>query len=262
MSNKSSQEDFVLAMESLKVKENFNTNNKNEKKEKKGEKVYEIEMKAIKQSGSWDCGIACVKMVLEAYGIDYSNIPFICQALELNTSIWTIDLCYILHFFNISHTLCTKTTGVDESYANEPFYKEYFDNDSTRVNRLFREAAGEGLQCEKRSVFLHEIGQHLKTFRPVIILVNWSLIKPFPFTSCFKPFFFSKSKYQGHFIVLTGCSEDLSKFIYLNPEKATRKSMSSSVLEAARKSYGTDEDIIFITQSLPSLHQPPDHGDA
>ena len=232
--------------------EESNDNNSNKPMRGEGDGKYEVKIVPIKQSSSWDCGLACVKMVLEAYNINYSDIDTVYSALDLNTSVWTIDLCYILKHYNISHIFRTCTIGVDKNYSNEPFYKDYYTDDSSRVQRLFDQAEGAGLRFEKRTVSMSEIVKHLKTHRPIIVLVNWPFTKSqkSSFSLCFRPFFRSSGKYQGHFLLLTGCSENGKKLIYLNPEKLSRKSVASSVLDNARKSFGTDQDIILITERL------------
>lgn len=73
-----------------------------------------------------------------------------------------------------------------------------------------------------------------------------------------------RTTYQGHYIVLCGYDIERQKVFYRNPSFDDRKfffitkfsnklvdvtdvcQMSLSILEEARKSYGTDEDVIFI----------------
>ncbi|XP_019630768.1 PREDICTED: protein GUCD1-like [Branchiostoma belcheri] len=58
---------------------------------------------------------------------------------------------------------------------------------------------------------------------------------------------FDKSGYQGHFIVVCGYSEE--GILYRNPGLATDLCCCSlQSFEDARKSYGTDEDILFVYQ--------------
>lgn len=257
--------DEVITAENLDVRKINRSDNNNKSAKGDGENRYELKVKSIKQCGTWDCGLACVKMVLSLYNANYGNLDTICKALEMNTSVWTIDLCYILKHYNIAHQFITYTIGVDKSYAKEPFYKEYYDDDVDRVENLFSQASSVGLKIEKKTVGISDIIKHLKSLRPVIILVNWTVVKTqnSGLSTCLWPFFRIHGRYQGHFIVLTGCSEDGKKIFYMNPQKSSRKTVSSQTLDTARKSYGTDQDIIFVTEKLHKsvLKASCGHGD-
>lgn len=55
------------------------------------------------------------------------------------------------------------------------------------------------------------------------------------------------NKYEGHYIVLCGYNADKCVIFYHNPSlKEVECCVSISSFEEARKSYGTDEDIIFV----------------
>ena len=61
----------------------------------------------------------------------------------------------------------------------------------------------------------------------------------------------SSGSYQGHFIVLIGYDQQKQIFIYRNPSLPSGSEKVISItkyeyFERARKSYGTDEDILFI----------------
>ncbi|XP_068623459.1 uncharacterized protein [Battus philenor] len=61
-------------------------------------KYIEHKLDHCQQCFSWDCGIACVKMVLSSEQRDYMNKNFtkICQDEGFQQLTWTIDLCYLL----------------------------------------------------------------------------------------------------------------------------------------------------------------------
>ena len=57
----------------------------------------------------------------------------------------------------------------------------------------------------------------------------------------------NKSKYLGHFIVLVGYDDSKNVILYRNPASSKKLSYTSYYyFEIARKTYGTDQDILFI----------------
>jgi C1A family cysteine protease len=58
---------------------------------------------------------------------------------------------------------------------------------------------------------------------------------------------FKKNNYLGHFIVLVGYDDNKRLFFYRNPATSKKLSFTSYFnFEIARKSFGTDQDILFI----------------
>jgi len=58
---------------------------------------------------------------------------------------------------------------------------------------------------------------------------------------------FKKNNYLGHFIVLIGYDDNKRLFFYRNPATSKKLSFTSYFnFEIARKSFGTDQDILFI----------------
>lgn len=52
---------------------------------------------------------------------------------------------------------------------------------------------------------------------------------------------------MGHFIVLVGYDDDKEIIFYRNPSRSENLSYTTfASIETARKSYGTDQDILFI----------------
>ena len=56
------------------------------------------------------------------------------------SSVWTIDLAYLLHAWGVRFVFTTTTIGCDPSYKDLSFYKKELSLDEQRVTRLFREA--------------------------------------------------------------------------------------------------------------------------
>ncbi|CAG9770046.1 unnamed protein product [Ceutorhynchus assimilis] len=214
---------------------------------------HHIQLCHHKQKSNWDCGISCVLMVLPNKHRQHlmKNLSKICKSEGFNKSTWTIDLCYLLKIYNIKQTFYTVTIGVHEGYRGNSFYHHILTKDETRVNLKFQEASNHNIPVKKASISIIHIIEQLVN-GPIIILTNARLLYcdicksnkisnelrkclPWPIT------------YQGHYVVLCGYDIERQKVFYRNPSFGDHVcAMSVSNLEEARKSYGTDEDIIFI----------------
>ncbi|KAJ2780420.1 hypothetical protein GGI18_003822, partial [Coemansia linderi] len=90
----------------------------------------------ILQQDSWDCGLACVCMVLRAFGYPTCTIAQLTRHAN-TSSVWTIDLVYLLHrFLKADFTYYTKFLGVNPEHSQHGFYQG-LDDDEARVMRLF-----------------------------------------------------------------------------------------------------------------------------
>lgn len=105
----------------------------------------------IVQKYHWDCGIACIRMILSVHKhFDESVIYGVLNDLDIFESTWTIDLVHVLHHFGIDCAYYTVTCGVDPKYKNATYYKCNFSKDETRVNKLFDKASDMGWCVIKR----------------------------------------------------------------------------------------------------------------
>lgn len=108
---------------------------------------FSVEVPHVKQLYTWDCGLACVVMVLRTLGIYNSNIEELAQSCS-TTSIWTVDLAYMLRKFSVNFSYFTITIGANPNFCVETFYKEQLPSDLARVNTLFQEAREAGINIE------------------------------------------------------------------------------------------------------------------
>ncbi|XP_066249006.1 protein GUCD1 isoform X1 [Euwallacea similis] len=214
---------------------------------------HHIELCHYKQKSNWDCGISCVLMVLPRRHRHHlvKNLTKISKIEGFNKSTWTIDLCYLLKRFNIEHVFYTITIGVHEGHRGNSYYHHILTKDETRVILKFQEAKENNIPVKKSSIsILHLIEQLLNG--PIIILTNARLLycdkcKSNKISNELRKCLPWPTTYQGHYIVLCGYDIERQKIFYRNPSFADHVcQMSLSTLEEARKSYGTDEDLIFI----------------
>ncbi|KAK3230981.1 hypothetical protein Dsin_002862 [Dipteronia sinensis] len=206
-----------------------------------------VEVPHINQLFTWDCGLACVSMVLRTFGINSYNIQGLAD-LCCTTSIWTVDLAYLLQKFNIRFSYFTVTFGANPNYSVETFYKEQLPNDLVRVDMLFQKARGAGINIEfnrwNRN-FSNDIIRKLYcncVSRPIQIksILDGDVIIP--------GFYGNDSGYTGHYVVICGYDVDADEFEIRDPASSRiHERVSSKRLEEARKSFGTDEDILLIS---------------
>ena len=221
-----------------------------------------IEVPHVKQQHNWDCGLACVQMVLRYFSVPHEDLKEVCQRMNFGDSVWTIDLAYILRHYAINHLLCTITVGVDKGYSSKSFYKNSFSADELRVNKLFQECKEGGVNLEKRSVDIDEVLDHLERRQLIIALIDWSYLnckwcarqRCFPDVSCLGR---CANVYQGHFIVVCGFNRKEKLIYYKNPSFGIELCCCSvRNFDQARKSYGTDEDFLFIyDRKYPSIKE-------
>lgn len=79
--------------------------------------------------------IACTTMVLQGLGIE-RTVQEVTKQCGL-TSVWTIDLAYLLRNYGPDFTYYTSYFGSRKEYQGSKFYKATFDEDERRVNKLF-----------------------------------------------------------------------------------------------------------------------------
>lgn len=106
-----------------------------------------VDVPHINQLHSWDCGLACVLMVLRTLGVKDCNMQELGD-LCCTTSIWTVDLAYLLKKFSVNFSYFTVTLGANPSFSVETFYKEQLPNDLVRVDMLFQKARDAGIIIE------------------------------------------------------------------------------------------------------------------
>ncbi|KAJ2080513.1 hypothetical protein H4R24_003033 [Coemansia sp. RSA 988] len=92
----------------------------------------------VLQQSQWDCGLACVCMVLRAFGQPTCTVTRLEHQLQTQSP-WTIDLAFLLlqNLGQIDFTYYTTYAGVNPDHLQRSFYSEELDADQSRVLRLF-----------------------------------------------------------------------------------------------------------------------------
>ncbi|KAL8462882.1 hypothetical protein ACS0TY_032955 [Phlomoides rotata] len=207
-----------------------------------------VEVPHINQQHTWDCGLACVLMTLRTLGLYGCNIQELVELCS-TTSVWTVDLAYLLQKFSVSFTYCTVTLGANPDFSVETFYKDQLPTDLVRVNLLFQEAREAGIHIECRSISMKEISNFILTGKYVAIaLVDQHKLSPSQLEDvCVSDFYSSSPGYTGHYIVICGYDAVTNEFEIRDPASSRKhERITSWCLEQAHKCFGTDEDLLLI----------------
>ncbi|KAB2047053.1 hypothetical protein ES319_A13G019900v1 [Gossypium barbadense] len=218
-----------------------------------------VQVPHINQLFYWDCGLACVLMALSTVGINGYSIQNLAE-LCCTTSIWTVDLAYLLRKFSVRFSYYTVTFGANPNYSGETYYKEHLPSDLVRVDKLFQKAVEAGINILCRSISKEEISRWILSGKYIAIaLVDlYKLSRSWVGDVLIPGFHGNDVGYTGHYVVLCGYDAEADEFEIRDPASSRsinlgnnmcRKQdrISSKSLEEARKSFGTDEDLLLIS---------------
>ncbi|KAL6609874.1 hypothetical protein ACP70R_039843 [Stipagrostis hirtigluma subsp. patula] len=210
---------------------------------------YCVDVPHVQQAFTWDCGLACVLMVLRTLGIDccdgIADLEKLCQT----TSIWTVDLAYLLNKFSVSFSFLTVTLGANPQYSDETFYREQLQEDIDRVDELFGKAFDSGISIQCRSISAYDIAFLLLSGHCIAIaLVDKTKLNSSWMNEAHDVQQLNKSDYMGHYVVICGYDADACEFEIRDPASSRKREMvPMKSLDEARKSFGTDEDILLVS---------------
>jgi Guanylylate cyclase len=210
----------------------------------------------VKQKDLWDCGIACLQMVMAWLRPDGAESREWMLRTVGTESIWSIDLMYLLSTMieeeDASYLLCSKTMGVDESHLALGYYQKAFSRDEVRVRKRFDQAACSGwpLLCIEHLGLAQVVRLVSRDDCIAIVLLDNSILRQRV-----------GATYAGHYVILCGISfeqehlkhADGKKSLYCmvikNPARLAETTyVSPSRFEEAWRATGTDDDILFVAK--------------
>jgi len=227
----------------------------------------------VRQCFKWDCGIACIMMVLRTRGVHKTRKEL--ADMAGTSSVWTVDLAYIMRKCGLACTFHTVMEGVREDYAEESFYKDELDEDRVRVDGLFRGAKEAGVGIATARLTVGDIAAAVLQGRLAIVLTDRRLMRPGAGrahsrlaagggaggrgaaavaaaagrradqkgATTREP----SGDFTGHYVILCGYDSATSRFDVCDPAcDCPRYTVATDQLDAARKAWGTDEDIIIM----------------
>ena len=229
------------------------------------------------QKESWDCGLACVQMVIGVLGDAKPSSQLLMSRIAA-PSVWTIDLAYLLSDFGVACQYLTATPELDEeAYRGSAFYASALAQDARRVDVLLRAAATEGIEVSKRTLSEAELWNLMRDEETLVIaLVDARLLHRRHHPSHASPANSPRegpttrgqnghaptngdatddaSAFMGHYVLLLGLDDARHGFVINDPAREDERTfVRADAFEAARHANGTDEDLILINayQSPP-----------
>ena len=219
------------------------------------------------QRYEWDCGLACVDMVLASCSLPLLSL----QTHDTPTDIWSVDLLLLLSASLLitdpepssSHSHTTHTislystaisTAVNPSYAELPYYSQSFQKQTERLPLLFAKAKSlEGVTLIERRISLEDMQVALNTGASRIILLCDASVLTCTRAGCIRaPIKPRANSYCGHYVILASLPltfQPNSLALILDPAIGTCKGgclITIASLESARSATGTDNDVILL----------------
>lgn len=187
------------------------------------------------QTKELNCGPVALKMALEFLGEKYSTKDMEKEVeIKEGKAVSTLKLAIAARKLGFKVEFYSKTLGLNKENLKMDFYKQYNDLDESESQKLFNEAREIGVELYEKTLSLEEIINNIREDRIMIVLLDWNVIK-------------GKEGFQGHFVPIVGYDEEnfyIHNHGFLNPEAFMP--MKRELFDKARKSKGTDEDIVII----------------
>ena len=227
-----------------------------------------------KQRQTWDCGLACARMVLLTLDEGAPSYDVL-AARVASPSVWTIDLAYLLSEFGVTCEFISAAPTMDvASYSGSAFYAESLAEDAGRVQRLLAKAAQENVVVRKATLSAAELWNLMSEEETLVIaLVDATLLHNRAAASraaaaaaaaaaakgkATPP---SSVNYLGHYVLIVGLDDGRGGFVVNDPARDDERTfVHAETLEAARCAEGTDQDLILVPiyeQSTGPTVPPP-----
>ncbi|TPX60797.1 hypothetical protein PhCBS80983_g01522 [Powellomyces hirtus] len=130
-----------------------------------------------RQLSNWDCGLACVSMVLASLHHPHTLLG-LRGSNAVRDGVWTIDLAYLLRKYGIDDfTYYTSYIGVNQQYNRTQFYSATISHDRSRVHSLFAGAHDNNVRVVAWTLPIDDMIRFLDSNRyAIIILVDLNLL--------------------------------------------------------------------------------------
>lgn len=196
-------------------------------------------MPFYKQTLEDNCGPASLKMVLDYLGETLNN-----QELEKligfkkGAGVFTVQIAIAAAELGYKVEIYSKSvSSLRTDLESQESYTDLIDYEIS----LLRKARDSKVILYKRELSLKELLSLVNKDNAMIVLLNWNVM-------------LGKDGYLGHFVPLVGYDRD-NVFIHdPNPEGSKFKKIPKRIFDKARKSEGTDEDILVISKKKKNLH--------
>ncbi|KAJ3151973.1 hypothetical protein HDU89_001617 [Geranomyces variabilis] len=131
------------------------------------------------QLSNWDCGLACVSMVLSSLAVPHTLLELRNAADDpVRDGVWTIDLAYHLGKYGVQDfTYYTSYIGVNQQYTRTRFYSATLSRDRQRIHALFAGAHERNVRVVAWTLPLDDMIRFLDSARyAILVLVDLALL--------------------------------------------------------------------------------------
>ena len=195
----------------------------------------------FKQTTHLNCGPVALRMVIAYLDKD----PGL-ELLEKKTAITegkgtsTIQLASVVASLGFKTKFFSKHIAFNKENLGLEFYKDFSDMDAEKYKKWMEDARSSGVQMEEKTLTLQELLSFISEDCIPIVLIDWGIITD------------NKDKgYQGHFVPIVGYDAEnviIHSHGFDKPKEFFE--IKRELLDEARKSEGTDEDIVIINKKI------------
>ena len=200
-----------------------------------------LDVPFYKQTTSLNCGPVALKMVLAYFGKD-EPIKLLEEktGIEEGKGVSTIQIAIAAASLGYRTDFYSKHVLFNEKKLEYKFYQEHGNVDLERSKRLAKNARELGVNIHERSLSLEELLGFVTNDSIPIVLLKWNVVKGK-----------NRKDYQRHFVPIVGYDKQ-NVYVHNHGLKNTQKFMPTQreTFDEARKSEGTDEDVVVVYRSL------------
>jgi len=199
-----------------------------------------LEVPFFRQTTPLNCGAAVLKMVLAFFGKEAEEKEIESKAgLGEGKAIYSIQLAVVASSYGFKVEFFTRHRFLNTENQKLEFYQNYSEMDVEKAKNWLKKAETAGVTVHEKTIELDKLLSLATENSVPIVLLDWNVIK-------------EKKGYQGHFAPITGYDEK-NVFIHNSSMADGQEYMMipKDVFEKARKSNGTDEDLIIIYKPRP-----------
>jgi hypothetical protein len=185
-----------------------------------------------------ECGSVALQMVFEFFGEKHSRdeIKKLVDSESSGTT-WTLGLAKAAAQLGFKTEFYTLSLGFNPELFTIEYYQKETDGSAAaeaKLKRLLAECKVLNVMMKEQHLSVDEIVSKLNEDCLAIVLLDWSKID-------------GRQSFVGHFVTIVGYDD---AHIYVHDPGTKRQKpffpVEKVVFDAARRSKGTDEDIIFI----------------
>lgn len=196
----------------------------------------------IKQKNEFDCGPTVAQMVLKYFDVPISYEEIKKQVFsDSKGTTWTIGIANCLADNNLHVEYYTKVLGINPKLFELNYYQKLTDGldaSKRKLLELFNNSIKKGVHIEEKTFSITEVLDKISKDVVCISLLDWGKI-------------IQHNGYIGHFVPIVGYDEN-NIFVH-NPDNINGSAnfkIEKELFDIARKSVGTDEDLIFISKVI------------